>query len=69
MDSRKGQNMEIKVYNNDIEKALKALKRKLQKEHLFKELKERTFYEKPSDKKKRKQKEARRKRAKALRYQ
>lgn len=59
--------MEIKVYDNDIEKALKVLKRQIQKEGLLKELKKRTFYEKPSEKEKRKQREAMRKRLKALR--
>ena len=57
----------IKVYENQIEKALKALKRQLAKEGLLKELKRRSFYEKPSVKRKRKQKEARKKRLKALR--
>ena len=56
--------MEIKIYENDIEKALKILKRQLQKEGLFKEMKKRSFYEKPSEKKKRKQREARKKRMK-----
>jgi len=58
----------IKVYDNQIEKALKALKRQLAKEGLLKELKRRSFYEKPSVKRKRKQKEARKKRIKAQRY-
>jgi small subunit ribosomal protein S21 len=56
--------LEIKIYGNDIEKALKILKRQLQKEGLFKEMKKRSFYEKPSEKRKRKQKEARKKRMK-----
>jgi len=56
--------LEIKIYENDIEKALKILKRQLQKEGLFKEMKKRSFYEKPSEKKKRKQREARKKRMK-----
>jgi small subunit ribosomal protein S21 len=60
--------LEIKVYENDIEKALKNLKRQLQKEGLFKEIRRRGYYEKPSVKKKRKQREARRKRMKALRF-
>lgn len=59
--------MEIRVHGNDIERALKSLKNKLQKEGLFKEIKKRKFYEKPSVKKKRKQLEARRKRTKAFR--
>lgn len=59
--------MEIRVQGNDIERALKALKSKLQKEGLFREIKKRSFYEKPSVKRKRKQVEARRKLRKALR--
>lgn len=60
--------LEIKVHGNDIERALKVLKRELQKEGLFKEIKQRSFYEKPSEKEKRKQREARKKRRKALRF-
>jgi len=59
--------LDIKIYGNDIERALKTLKRHLQKEGLFKEIKKRSFYEKPSEKKKRKQKEARKKRMKRIR--
>jgi small subunit ribosomal protein S21 len=57
----------ISVHGNDIERALRDLKRKLQREGLFKELKKRRFYEKPSVKKKHKQMEAERRRRKALR--
>jgi small subunit ribosomal protein S21 len=57
----------IKVYENQLERALKALKRQLAKEGLLKELKRRSFYEKPCVKRKRKQKEARKKRLKAQR--
>jgi|TARA_B100001079_G_C16055968_1_gene359202 small subunit ribosomal protein S21 len=46
---------------------LKVLKRQLNKEGLFKELKRRRFYEKPSVKKKRKVKEAKKKRKVAMR--
>ena len=60
--------MDIKVYENDVEKALKLLKRQLQKDGLFKEVKQRSYYEKPSVKEKRKQREARKKRMKALRF-
>ena len=60
--------MDIKVYGNDIEKALKSLKRQLQKEGLFKEIKQRSFFEKPSVKEKRKKREARKKRMKPLRF-
>jgi small subunit ribosomal protein S21 len=56
--------LEIKVHGNDLEKALKLLKNKLQKEGLFKEIKQRSYFEKPSIKEKRKQREARKKRSK-----
>ncbi|MFZ3208628.1 MAG: 30S ribosomal protein S21 [Geobacteraceae bacterium] len=58
----------ITVHGSDIEMALRDLKRTLQREGLFKELKRRRFYEKPSVKKKRKQVEAERRRRKALRF-
>lgn len=60
--------MEVKVLGNDIEKAIKALKRQIQREGLFKEIKNRSFYEKPSVKEKRKRIEARKKRIKAARF-
>lgn len=60
--------MNIIVHGNDIEKALRDMKRTIQKDGTFKELKNRRFYEKPSVKKKRKQLEAARRRRKALRF-
>jgi small subunit ribosomal protein S21 len=60
--------LDIKVHGNDVEKALKLLKRQLQKEGLFREVKQRSFYEKPSVKEKRKRREAMRKRLKAQRF-
>lgn len=57
----------IAVHNNDIERALRDLKRMVQREGLMRELKRRTAYEKPSIKKKRKSLEAERRRRKALR--
>jgi small subunit ribosomal protein S21 len=60
--------LEVKVYGNDIEKALKALKRQIQKDGLLKEIKKRKYYEKPSVKEKRKRKEALEKRLKAMKY-
>ena len=58
--------MEVKVFDNQVEQALKILKREMLKGGLFKEMKRRAFYEKPSVKRKRKQAEARKKRLKAL---
>lgn len=59
--------MEVKVYDNDVEKAIKVLKNKLAKSGFFKEMKERRFYEKPSVKKKRKSAEAKKRNIKAMR--
>ena len=59
--------MEIQVRDNDINYAVKKLKRKLQQEGLFREMKQRKFYEKPSIKRKRKEKEAQRRLRKKMR--
>jgi len=59
--------MSIIVHANDIDRALRDLKRMIQREGILKDLKNRRFYEKPSVKKKRKQLEAARRRRKALR--
>lgn len=58
--------MEIKVFNNNVEKAMKVAKKKLAAEGLFRELKRRRFYEKPSVRRKAKQREAQRRRQKWL---
>jgi small subunit ribosomal protein S21 len=63
---RSGDGMEIKVFNNNVEKALKIAKKKLAGEGLFRELKRRRFYEKPSLKRKNKEREAQRRRQKWL---
>jgi small subunit ribosomal protein S21 len=57
--------VEIKVDGSDIEKALKVLKRKLQKDGLMGDLKKRRYYEKPSVKMKTKQRLAQKKKAKS----
>jgi small subunit ribosomal protein S21 len=46
--------LEIKVNENNVDGPLKVLKRKLQKEGLFREIKRRKSYEKPCEKEKRK---------------
>jgi len=58
--------MEVKVFEGNVAKAMKVMKRKLQQEGLFREMKKRRFYEKPSDKRKRKQKESARRERKRL---
>ena len=56
--------LDVNVQDNDVGRALSALKRKMANEGLYKELKKRKFYEKPSVSKKRKQREAKRRRKK-----
>jgi small subunit ribosomal protein S21 len=47
----------VEVRKGNVEQAMRVLKRKVQKEGLVKELKERQYFEKPSEKKRRKKKE------------
>ena len=42
--------LSVDVYNNDVNKAIRKLKKKLQEDGLFQELREREFYTKPSEK-------------------
>lgn len=44
----------IVVHDNNIEQALRVLKKKMQREGSFREMKLRRYYEKPSEKKVRK---------------
>jgi small subunit ribosomal protein S21 len=62
--------MSINVFvkDNNIEAGIKLLRKKMQMDGLKKELKQREFYEKPSVKKKRKQREAARRKRKANLY-
>ncbi|HKF66872.1 MAG TPA: 30S ribosomal protein S21 [Vicinamibacterales bacterium] len=59
--------LKIVVFDNQIEAALKSLKKQMLKDGVFQEMKRRAAYEKPSVKRKRKQAAARKKRRKALR--
>jgi len=47
----------VEVRKGNVEQAMRVLKRKVQKEGIVKELRERQSYEKPSEKKRRKKKE------------
>ena len=47
----------VEVRKGNLEQAMRVLKRKVQKEGIVKELRERQYYEKPSAKKRRKKKE------------
>ena len=59
--------IEVLVRDNNVEKALRVLKKKLQKDGLFRELRLRQHFEKPSLKKQRKLKESLRRIAKEKR--
>ena len=48
----------VSVRDNNVDQALKALKKKMQREGIFREMKLRRHYEKPSEKKAREQSEA-----------
>ena len=50
--------MQVLVRDNNIDQALRALKKKLQREGLFREMKRRRFYEKPSERSAREKSEA-----------
>jgi len=54
--------IEVKVFDNDLEKAMRVLKKKIQNDGLFKRLKLKKSYEKPSEYRRRKQREAQRRR-------
>ena len=49
--------IKIDVRNGNLEQAMRVLKKKLLKEGVFRLAKERSVYEKPSEKKRRKKKE------------
>lgn len=57
----------IIVRDNNIDQALKVLKKKLQREGVFREMKLRTAYEKPSEKRAREKAEAMRRARKLTR--
>ena len=50
--------MQVFVRDNNVDQALKALKKKMQREGVFREMKMRKFYEKPSEKRVREKAEA-----------
>ncbi len=50
--------MQIVVRDNNVDQALKALKKKMQREGIFREMKLRNHYEKPSEKRAREKAEA-----------
>jgi small subunit ribosomal protein S21 len=59
--------MQVFVRDNDINSALRVLKKKMQREGTFREMKRRRAYEKPSERRAREQAEAVRRHRKMLR--
>lgn len=55
------QPLQVKVYGNNFDKALRAFRALVQKERILSTYKEKQSYEKPSDKRRRKRNEAKRK--------
>jgi small subunit ribosomal protein S21 len=53
-----GQDVQVLVRDNNVDQALRALKKKLQREGVFREMKLRDHYEKPSEKRAREKAEA-----------
>ena len=50
--------MQVLVRENNVDQALKVLKKKMQREGIFRELKAKRFYEKPSERRTREKSEA-----------
>lgn len=50
--------VQVNVRDNNVDQALRALKKKMQREGIFREMKLRRDYEKPSEKRKRESAEA-----------
>jgi len=61
--------MQVLVRDNNIEQAMRVLKKKMQREGIFRELRQRKAYEKPSERKTREKAEAIRRARKAARKQ
>jgi len=55
---RRALRLQVVVRDNNVDQALRALKKKLQREGVFREMKLRNYYEKPSEKKARQKAEA-----------
>ncbi|MDP6589686.1 MAG: 30S ribosomal protein S21 [Alphaproteobacteria bacterium] len=57
-NSRNKRLVQVVVRENNVDQALKALKKKMQREGIFREMKMRRHYEKPSEKRAREKAEA-----------
>ena len=61
--------LQVLVRDNNVDQALRVLKKKMQREGIFREMKQRKAYEKPSERKAREKAEAVRRARKAARKQ
>ena len=61
--------MQVLVRDNNVDQALRVLKKRMQREGIFREMKQRRAYEKPSEKKAREKAEAVRRSRKLARKQ
>jgi small subunit ribosomal protein S21 len=68
-DNLKEDGLQVYVRDNNVDQALRALKRKMQREGVFREMKQRRFYEKPSERTAREKSEAIRRARKLARKQ
>jgi len=59
--------LQVFVRDNNVDQALRALKKKMQREGIFREMKRRSFYEKPSERANREKSEAVRRQRKLAR--
>ena len=59
--------MQVSVRDNNVDQALRALKKKMQREGIFREMKLRRNYEKPSERRVREEAEAIRRHRKLMR--
>jgi small subunit ribosomal protein S21 len=66
---KSGKQLQVLVRDNNVEQALRVLKKKMQREGVFREMKARRSYEKPSEKRVREKAEAVRRARKAARKQ
>jgi small subunit ribosomal protein S21 len=66
---RRNNFLQVFVRDNNVDQALKVLKRRLQREGVFREMKRRRFYEKPSERSARERSEAVRRMRKLKRKQ
>jgi small subunit ribosomal protein S21 len=64
-----GKQLQVFVRENNVDQALRILKKKMQREGIFREMKRRKAYEKPSERKTREKAEAIRRARKAARKQ